>query len=207
MDQVVPWAQLIALIEPHDSKKGRRGRTPMPLQSMLRIDFMQQWYAMSEPAMENALYEIESMRRFAELELIDDALPDESTILRFRHLLERHPLTQRMLDTINTVLEERGALHRGGTMVDATIIHAAPSTKNRAKTRDPEMHQTRKGHQWHFGMKVHAGADVNSGAVHTVSVTPANAPDISEMPGLLREGDRGVTPHRESYHCRSIEIY
>ena len=158
MDQVVPWAQLIALIEPHYSNKGRRGRTPMPIQSMLRIYFMQQWYAMSDPAMEDALYEIESMRRFTGLELIDDALPDESTILRFRHLLEYHALTQRMLDTINTVLEERGALLKGGTMVDATIIHAAPSTKNRAKAHDPEMHQTRKGNQWYFGMKVHGAA-------------------------------------------------
>ena len=192
MDQVVPWAELLALIEPHYTKKGRRGRPAMPLESMLRIYFMQQWYAMSDPAMEDALYEIESMRRFAGLELIDDALPDESTILRFRHLLERHQLTQRMLETINDVLEERGALLKGGTMVDATIIHAAPSTKNRAKARDPEMHQTRKGKQWYFGMKVHVGADVSSGTVHTVSVTPANAPDISEMPNLLREDDRAV---------------
>ncbi len=124
--------------------------------------------------------------------MIDDALPDESTILRFRHLLERHQLTKRMLETINAVLEERGALLKGGTMVDATIIHAAPSTKNRAKARDPEMHQTKKGNQWYFGMKVHVGADVSSGTVHTVSVTPANAPDISEMPNLLREDDRAV---------------
>jgi IS5 family transposase len=192
MDQVVPWAQLIALIEPHYSNKGRRGRTPIPLQSKLRIYFMQQWYAMSDPAKDDALYEIESMRRFAGLELIDDALSDESTILRFRHLLERHQLTKRMLDTLNMVLEERGALFNGGTTVDATIIHAAHSTKNRAKTRNPEMHQTRKGNRWYFRMKVQVGADVNSGSVHTVSVPPANAPDISEMPDLLREDDRAV---------------
>jgi transposase, IS5 family len=192
MEQVVPWARLIALVEPHYRGKSRRGRPAMALESMLRIYFMQQWYAMSDPAMEDALYEIESMRRFAGLELIDDALPDESTILRFRHLLERHQLTKQMLETINEVLEERGALLKGGTMVDATIIQAAPSTKNRAKTRDPEMHQTKKGKQWHFGMKVHVGADVNSGTVHTVSVTPANAADISELPNLLREDDRAV---------------
>ncbi len=192
LDQVVPWAELIALIEPHYRSNSRRGRPPMPLESMLRIYFMQQWYAMSDPAMEDALYEIESMRRFAGLELIDDALPDESTILRFRHLLERHQLTKRMLETINAMLEARGALLKGGTMVDATIIHAAPSTKNRAKSRDPEMHQTKKGNQWYFGMKVHVGADVNSGSVHTVSVTPANAPDSREMADLLREDDQAI---------------
>ena len=192
MDQVVPWAQLIALIEPHYTNKGQRGRSPMPLQSVLRIYFMQQWYAMSDPAMEDALYEIESMRRFAGLELIDDALPDESTILRFSHLLERRQLTKRMLDTINMLLEERDALLKGGTMIDATIIHAAPSTKNRAKARDLEMHQTKKGNRWYFGIKLQVGADVNSGAVHTVSATPANAPNMSEMPNLLREDDRSV---------------
>jgi IS5 family transposase len=192
MDQAVPWAQLIALIEPHYTNKGQRGRSPMPLQSVLRIYFMQQWYAMSDPAMEDALYEIESMRRFAGLELIDDALPDESTILRFSHLLERRQLTKRMLDTINMLLEERDALLKGGTMIDATIIHAAPSTKNRAKARDLEMHQTKKGNRWYFGIKLQVGADVNSGAVHTVSATPANAPDMSEMPNLLREDDRSV---------------
>ena len=147
MEQVVPWARLIALVEPHYRGKSRRGRPAMALESMLRIYFMQQWYAMSDPAMEDALYEIESMRRFAGLELIEDALPDESTILRFRHLLERHQLTKRMLETINEVLEARGALLKGGTMVDATIIQAAPSTKNRAKVRDPEKHRTRKGDQ------------------------------------------------------------
>jgi IS5 family transposase len=124
---------------------------------MLRIYFMQQWYAMSDPATEDALYEIESMRRFAGLELIDDALPEESTILRFRHLLERHQLNKRMLDTINTTLEERGALLNGDTMVDATIILAAPSTTNRAKARDLEMHRTKKGNGWYLGMEVHVG--------------------------------------------------
>ncbi len=192
MDQVVPWAELVALIEPHYPKAGRRGRQPMPLGSMLRIYFMQQWYAMSDPAMEDALYEIESMRRFAELELVEDDIPDETTILKFRRLLEKHALTQQMLNAINDKLEQRGALLKGGTMVDATIVHASPSTKNRERTRDPEMHQTRKGSQWYFGMKVHVGADANSGSVHTVSVTPANASDISQLPALLREDDRAV---------------
>jgi IS5 family transposase len=190
MEKVVPWAAVEAVIEPHYPKAGRRGR--MPLATMLRIYFMQQWYALSDPAMEDALYEIESMRRFARLELTDDALPDESTILKFRHLLERHQLTAQMMDVINDTLEQKGLLLKGGTMVDATIIHAPSSTKNRDKQRDPEMHQTRKGNQWFFGMKIHVGADVDSGLVHTVSLTPANASDMSELPHLLREDDRAV---------------
>ena len=167
---------------------------------MLRVYFMQQRYAMSDPAANDAPYEIESMRLFAGLKFIGDTLPDESTILRFRRLRERHALTQRMLDTINTALEERGVLFKDGTTVDATIIHAAPSTQNRAKTRNPEMHQTKKGNQWYIGMKTPAGADENSGSAHTVSVPPANAPDISEMPDLLREDDR-ATFGDAAYSC------
>lgn len=132
------------------------------------------------------------MRRFAGVELSEDAIPDETTILHFRRLLEQHDLTAQLMNTINDVLEEKGLLLKGGTMVDATIIHAAPSTKNRGKARDPEMHQTKKGNQWFFGMKVHVGADVNSGLAHTVSVTPANASDLSQLPDLLREDDRAV---------------
>jgi transposase, IS5 family len=192
MEAVVPWSGLEAVIEPHYPKAGRRGRQPMPLSSMLRIYFMQQWYALSDPGVEDALYEIESMRRFAGLELSEDALPDETTILKFRHLLEEHKLTARMMNVINETLEARGLLLKGGTMVDATIIHAAPSTKNEDKRRDPEMHQTKKGNQWYFGMKIHVGADVDSGLVHTVSVTPANTADVVELPVLLREDDRAV---------------
>ena len=178
--------------EPHYPTTGRRGRPPMPLATMLRIYFMQQWYALSDPAMEDALYEVESMRRFAGLDLTDDVMPDETTILKFRHLLEKHALTGQMMNIINDTLEERGLLLKGGTMVDATIIHAPPSTKNRDKQRDPEMHQTKKGNQWYFGMKVHVGADVNSGLVHTVSVTPANVSDINQLPHLVREDDRAL---------------
>lgn len=190
MEQAVPWPELLAVIEPHYPKAGRRGRQPYPLATMLRLYFLQQWYALSDPGLEDALYEIESMRRFAGLELADDALPDETTLLNFRRLLERHELTAKLMNTINDVLEARGLLLKGGTMVDATIIHAAPSTKNKAKTRDPEMHQTKKGNQWFFGMKVHVGADVHTGVAHTVSVTPAHASDISQLPNLLREDDR-----------------
>lgn len=192
MEQVVPWTELVAVIEPHYPKSGRRGRPPMGLESMLRIYFMQQWYALSDPAMEDALYEIASMRRFAGLELLDDALPDETTILKFRRLLERHALTAQMMNVIHDVLAAKGALLKGGTMVDATIVSAPSSTKNKAGKRDPEMHQTKKGNQYYFGMKIHVGADVNSGLVHTASVTPANVADITELPDLLREDDRAV---------------
>jgi IS5 family transposase len=192
MDALIPWSGLLSVIEPHYPKAGRRGRQPMPLETMLRIYFMQQWYALSDPAMEDALLEIESMRRFARLELIEDALPDETTILNFRHLLEKHDLTQQMMQLINELLQTRGCLLKGGTMVDATIIHASPSTKNRDRQRDPEMHQSRKGKQWYFGMKIHVGADAQSGLVHTVGVTPANVADVSGLPHLLREDDQAV---------------
>jgi IS5 family transposase len=192
MERAVPWSELLAVIEPYYPKAGRRGRQPFPVATMLRLYFLQQWYALSDPGLEDALYEIESMRRFAGLDLADDALPDETTILKFRRLLERHELTAKLMNTISDVLEARGLLLKGGTMVDATIIHAAPSTKNKTKARDPEMHQTKKGNQWYFGMKVHVGADIHTGVAHTVSVTPANAADISQLPNLLREDDRMV---------------
>ena len=192
MEAVVPWASLLAVIEPHYPKTGSRGRQPMRLSSMLRIYFMQQWYSLSDPGMEDALYEIESMRRFAGLDLGDDTIPDESTILKFRHLLEKHGLTAQIMNQINDMLEGRGLLLKGGTMVDATIINAPSSTKNRDKLRDPEMHQTKKGSQWYFEMKVHIGADVDSGMVHTASVTSANVSDISQLPCLLREDDKAV---------------
>ena len=192
MEQAVPWTALLAVIEPYYPKSGRRGRQPYPLATMLRLYFLQQWYALSDPGLEDALYEIESLRRFARLELADDALPDETTILNFRRLLERHALTAKLMNTINDVLEEQGLLLKGGTMVDATIIHAPPSTKNQDKARDPEMHQTKKGNQWYFGMKIHVGADVDSGLAHTVSVTSANVADVTELPNLLREDDRAV---------------
>jgi len=192
MEAVVPWSELLSVIEPYYPKSGGRGRQPMSLLSMLRIHYMQQWYALSDPAMEDALYEIESMRRFAGLELGEDAIPDESTILNFRHFLEEHDLSAAMLSTINSHLKEQGLLMSKGTMVDATIIHAPSSTKNQDKARDPEMHQTKKGNQWYFGMKIHVGADVDSGAVHTVEVTAANEADINLLPKLLRPEDQVI---------------
>ena len=192
MEQVVPWQALLAVVEPFYPTSGQPGRPPMPLSMMLRIHCLQQWFDLSDPGAEDALYEIESMRRFAGIELGETPVPDETTILNFRRLLEEHQLTAAFMNTINDGLEQEGLLLKGGTMADATLIHAAPSTKNQAKARDPEMHQTKKGNQWYFGMKIHVGADVDSGLAHTVSVTPANVADITELPNLLREDDRAV---------------
>ena len=189
MEGVVPWSLLLAKLEPHYPESGRRGRQPMPLASMFRIYCMQNWFNYSDRQMEDALYEVESIRRFAGFSGVTVALPDETTILNFRHFLEEHELTTVLLAEINAKLKAQGLLISKGTMVDATIIHAPTSTKNRDKTRDPDMHQTKKGKQWYFGMKIHVGADVDSGAVHTVEVTAANEADINALPKLLREED------------------
>ena len=190
MDAVMPWARLLALIEPHYPKAGN-GRQPLGLEKMLRIYFLQQWFNLSDPQAEDAIYDSESMRRFARVELGDEAVPDESTILRFRHLLERHGLTQAIFDAVKALLEERRLLLRSGTIVDATIIAAPSSTKNATATRDPEMKQSKKGRNWHFGMKLHIGTD-QRGIVHTLTATNAAAADISQLPRLLHGQEREV---------------
>jgi len=201
MDQVIPWASILSLIEPHYPKAGN-GTQPMPMERMLRIYFMQQWFNLSDPAMEDALYDLESMRRFAGVELIDDAVPDESTILRFRHLLERHQLTQKLFELVRGLLEQKRLLLKSGTIVDATIIDAPPSTKNEAKERDPEMKQGKKnGREWHFGMKVHVGTD-RRGIVHTLTTTAANASDIGQMANLLHGAEREVYGD-QAYWCEA----
>ena len=153
MDAVIPWRRLLGLIGPHYPKAGN-GRQPLGLEKMLRIYFLQQWFNLSDPQAEDAIYDSESMRRFARVELGDDVVPDETTILRFRHLLEQHGLTCAIFEAIGGLLEARGLLLRAGTIVDATIIAAPSSTKNAGATRDPEMKQTRKGRNWHFGMRI-----------------------------------------------------
>src|SRR5246127_5817223 len=158
MDVVIPWARLLRLIEPHYSKAGN-GRQPLGMEKMLRIYFLQIWFNLSDPGAEEAIYDSESMRRFARVELSEDTIPDETTILNFRHLLEEHELTRAMFESINGLLEGKGLLLRSGTIVDATIIAAPSSTKNGTESRDPEMKQTKKGNNWHFGMKVHVGTD------------------------------------------------
>ena len=192
MEAVVPWPELLAVVEPHYPRAGGRGRPPVGLAAMLRIYFLQQWFALSDRQMEDALYDMESLRRFAGFPDVAAALPDETTILNFRHLLEQHDLTTRLLEAVTGLLKTKGLLVSQGTMVDATIVHAPSSTKNAKGERDPEMHQTKKGKQWYFGMKIHIGADVDSGAVHSVRVTAANRADISELPNLLRETDQVV---------------
>jgi IS5 family transposase len=190
MDAVIPWSRLIRLIEPHYPKAGN-GRQPLGLEKLLRIYFLQQWFNLSDPQAEDAIYDSESMRRFAKVELGDDVVPDETSILRFRHLLEQHQLTSAIFDAIGGLLEARGLLLRAGTIVDATIIAAPSSTKNATATRDPEMKQTRKGRNWHFGMKLHIGTD-QRGIVHTVRATDAAVADITQLPELLHWQEREV---------------
>lgn len=190
MGAVIPWARLLALIEPHYPRAGK-GTQPKPMEQMLRIYFMQQWFNLSDPQAEDSLYDIESMRRFAGIELHGHDIPDESTILRFRHLLEQHQLTERIFAEIRSLLEEKRLLLKSGTIVDATIIAAPPSTKNAEKARDPEMHQTKKGKDWHFGMKAHVGTD-KRGIVHSLTTTPANVHDSTQISKLLHGEEREV---------------
>ena len=198
MEVVVPWMRLIERLAPL-YPKGERGRPPIPLERMLRIYFMQQWYGLSDEGVEDALYDSQALRGFAGIELNRDPVPDATTVLHFRHWLESHELTKGLFDEVGVMLEERGLLMRQGTIVDATIIAAPPSTKNKGKSRDPEMHQTKKGNQWHFGMKAHIGVDVTSGLVHTVVGTAANEADITQTAALLHGeeedvfGDAGYT--------------
>jgi IS5 family transposase len=180
MEAAVPWARLVALIEPF-YPKGQRGRPPLGVERMLRVYFLQQWYALADEALEDALYDSQALRAFAGSDLV----PDATTLLKFRHLLERHDLAKEIFVQVNAHLGQQGLFLREGTIVDATIIAAAPSTKNQAKARDPEMHQTKKGHAWHFGMKAHIGVDAGSGLVHTVVGTAANVADVAQAHALL----------------------
>ncbi len=198
MNAVVPWARLTALIAPH-YPLGKGGRPAMPLERMLRVYFMQQWFNLSDPQAEDALYDIEPMRRFAGIELAEDSIPDESTILRFRHLLEEHQLTEKIFAEVRSLLEGKKLLLKSGTIVDATIISAPSSTKNATNSRDPEMHQGKKNKQWYFGMKVHIGAS-KQGLVHTVVTGPANEADITKLDGLLHGAEQELYGD-QAYWC------
>jgi IS5 family transposase len=191
MDRVVPWAELCAVVEPHYPKPGK-GRRPVGLERMLRLHFLQQWFNLSDPAAEEALYESVSMRRFVGIDLGQEPVPDETTILHFRHLLERHDLAKPLFDRVNAYLASRGLKVSGGTIVDATIIAAPSSTKNQAKTRDPEMHQTRKGQQWYFGMKLHIGVDSRTKLIHSMTTTAANVHDATVLANLLHGNETRV---------------
>lgn len=189
MDKLLPWKELATPIRRYYSKS-LTGRKPFPLSAMLRIHCMQLFYNLSDPAMEDILYEVESMRRFAGISI--DTVPDETTILNFRHLLERHGLGQKLFRKINKHLETKGLSFKEGTIVDATIISAPTSTKNQQGKRDPDMHQTRKGNEWHFGMKMHIGVDDALGVIHSIETTAANAHDITQTTRLLNGTERRV---------------
>jgi IS5 family transposase len=183
MEQVVPWDALVELIAPY-YPEGKTGRPPFSLCTMLRVHFMQQWFSLSDPAMEEAFFDTPLYREFAQLSEFG-RLPDESTILRFRHRLEKHKLAQQILTTVNDLLIAKGLLLKVGTVVDATLIAAPSSTKNKDKARDPEMHSSKKGEQMYFGMKAHIGADADSGLVHTVRGTSGNVHDVTQVNSLL----------------------
>ena len=203
MDAVIPWAPLRALVAPHYATPGR-GRRPLPLETMLRVYFLQQWFDLSDPQAEDMLYDSEAMRRFARVDLGEDTVPDESTILRFRHLLEEHQLTAAMFAAVKTLLEDRHLLLKAGTIVDATIIAAPSSTKNASKARDPEMKQTRQGKQWYFGMKLHVGTD-RRGRVHSLTTTNAAQADITQLPYLIH-GQESTLWGDKAYYKRDDKI-
>lgn len=209
MEQVVPWASLQRLIEPFYSD-GIEGRRPYPLATMLRIHLMQNWFALSDPGMEDALHDMPALRQFAKLSSLA-SVPDETTILNFRHRIEEYELAPEILASVNRHLSRKGLMVKRGTMVDATIIEAPTSTKNADGERDPEMHQTKKGNEWYFGMKAHIGADVESGLVHTVVTTAANESDVAQIEDLLHgeeelvHGDAGYLG-AEDYVARHERI-
>jgi IS5 family transposase len=214
MDKVIPWAELLESIEKCYPKAGN-GRQPIPLERMLRIYFMQQWYGLSDPAMEDALYDIASLRRFADIDIERDVIPDETTILHFRHLLEKYELTREIFEKTKRYLAEKSLLVKAGTIVDATISNAPTSTKNQDRTRDPEMHQTKKGNQWYFGMKAHVGTDTGKGLVHSIVVTDASVHDSQVMDELLHGEEKFVygdsayngEKRKAEYEARGIKWY
>jgi transposase, IS5 family len=185
MQRVVPWQRLEALVEPKYPKSGRVGRPPIGVARMLRMYFVQQWYALADEALEDALYDSQALRDFVGIDLSRESVPDATTLLKFRRLLVDNDLTKALFDEINAHLGEQGLLMRAGTIVDATIVAAPSSTKNKTGERDPEMHQTKKGNQWHYGMKAHIGVDAESGLVHTVVGTAANVADVTQAGDLL----------------------
>jgi IS5 family transposase len=208
MDVVVPWAELVALIEPHYPRPGD-GRRPIDLERMLRIYFLQQWFNLSDPGVEEALYDSLAMRGFAGIDLGNEPVPDETTVCNFRHLLERHRLGERIFAQVNGYLDRHGFRIGTGTIVDATLVHAPASTKNKSGERDPEMHQTRKGNQWYFGMKAHVGVDAKTKLIHSVAATAANVADNKMLPQLLHGketevwGDQAYQGHSETIRQRA----
>ena len=192
MDRIIPWKELMALIEPFYPKPKGAGRRPVGVERMLRIYFLQHWFQLSDPGAEEALYDTRSLREFVGIDLGQEPVPDESTILNFRHLLEEHNLGDGLFHCVNEYLEENGMKVARGTIVDATIINAPSSTKNKDKARDPEMHQTKKGNQWYFGMKAHIGVDSKIKLIHSVAATAANVHDSQVLEDLLHGDETRV---------------
>ncbi len=221
MEQVVPWSDLELLVEPHYPKAGN-GRRPVGLGIMLRTYFVQQWFNLSDPGVEEALYDSAGLRRFVGVDLGRAPAPDETSVCRFRHLLETHDLGGAVLDAVNHHLASKGIRITTGTIVDATIIHAPSSTRNQSGERDPEMHQTRKGNQWYFGMKAHIGVDSREGVVHSVCTSAASVADVHLLPDLLHGAERKVwgdagyqgqseaireaAPHAQDMTCRRTKF-
>jgi len=209
MNRVMPWQGLVKLVEPFYPKSDQPGRPVKPLIWMLKLYFLQIWYGLSDPRTEELMHDSHAVQEFLGLDLGKDAPPDETTICRFRHLIERHDLGKSLLETVNRHLAEHGIKVREGTIVDATVIHAPTSTKNEAKSRDPEMGSTKKGNQWHFGAKVHVGVDAETKVIHSVAVTPANVHDSQALPGLLHGketrvyGDKAYVGQKEAIRERS----
>jgi IS5 family transposase len=206
MDRIVPWAELAAVVEPVYPKVSEMGgRPPIALERMLRIYFLQLWFNLSDPAVEEGLYDSNAMRRFVGIDLGEEAVPDETTVCKFRHLLERHKLGKQLLATVNEYLRRQGIKISRGTIVDATIIGAPSSTKNKKGERDPEMHQTAKGKQWYFGMKAHVGVDSRHKLIHTILASAANISDSLALPHLLH-GKESCVWGDQAYQGQTEEI-
>ena len=188
MDEIIPWEEWVEIIAPY-YPQGKRGRPPIEIEKMLRMYLLQIWFHLSDPGTEDAIYDSYAMRKFTGINFMTESVPDETTLCKFRHLLEEHELNKLFFDAINRVMVETGHMLKGGTIVDATIIDAPSSTKNGQRERDPEMHQTKKGNEWRFGMKCHVGVDAYSGLVHTMTVTAANEHDVTQAVNLIREDD------------------
>ncbi len=191
MDEIIPWDEWVGIIEPY-YPNGKRGRPPMGIEKMLRMYLLQLWFNLSDPATEDAIYDSYAMRKFTGIDFMSESVPDETTLCKFRHLLETNGLNKLFFEAINRVMVATGHMMKGGTIVDATIINAPSSTKNTEKERDPEMHQVKKGNEWRFGMKCHAGVDAGSGLVHTIAVTAANTHDVTVAAALIRNDDEVV---------------
>ena len=191
MDAVIPWQEWVGLIEPF-YYDGKRGRKPKPLETMLRMYLLQVWFSLSDEGVEDAVYDSYAMRKFMKLDFTVEQAPDATTLLTFRHLMERHELGERLFEAQTALFDDNGWIMRGGSIVDATLIAAPTSTKNATGTRDPDMHSAKKGQQWYFGMKAHIGVDAGTGYVHSVAVTAANVSDIEKTPELVRDDDEVV---------------